>query len=178
MIDDRHEHENNSRTERPGPLVAGADALRRFFAGTVGSTFQTDLGVADPGLTDYLTDLLVRFTRWEAVGGTPGGVTALFADAAGREGPGRRDRLRHAGDVALFWTGLYPARLARAARRGEADGLADVSALGKAAYRTAAIEDLRETEARPVLLRLADQFELCGTGLGRVRGEWERLAAA
>ncbi len=161
-------------------IVAGADALRKFFAGLVEGTFQTELGVADPSLTDYLGDLLVRFVRWDAVFRlrTPDGarieqVAGMLAEADCREGRPRREGFRQAGDVALFLTGVYPERLRR---RGTADALLNVASLGKAAYRNAADAPPEEADG-PILLRLADEFDVCGVGLGRVRAEWEKLAA-
>ncbi|QDT15999.1 hypothetical protein [Alienimonas californiensis] len=161
-------------------IVAGADALKRFFAGLVENTFQTELGMADPSLTDYLGDLLVRFTQWDAIFRlrTPDGarieqVAGMLQEADQREGRPRRDGFRHAGDVALFLTGVYPERLKR---RNTADALLDVSSLGKAAYRTAADAPPDEADG-PVLLRLADEFEVCGAGLAQVRKQWEKLAA-
>ena len=41
--------------------------IKRYFAGLTEQTFQTQLGVADPMLTDYLTDMLVRFVRCDRV---------------------------------------------------------------------------------------------------------------
>ena len=167
--------------DAPRPRVlAGADALNRFLGGLVEATFQTELGVADPGLTDYLSDLLTRFARIEnvfAVRGPSGErieeVAGLLAEADSREGRPRRECFRHAGDVALFYTGVYPERLTR---RNSADALLNVSSLGKVAYRHAA--DVPPDDDRPVLLRLSDEFDLCGVGLSRVRAEWEKLAAA
>ena len=167
--------------DSPRPrILAGADALNRFLGGLVEATFQTELGVADPGLTDYLGDLLCRFARLDAVFALrdPSGrrieqVAEMLAEADAREGRPRREGFRHAGDVALFYTGVYPERLSR---RGTADALLNVSSLGKVAYRNAA--EVPPGEDRPVLLRLADEFDLCGVGLGRVRAEWERLSAA
>ncbi len=49
------------------PLMTGEEALRRLFAALTEQTFQVELGVADPPLMDYLTDLLVRFARSEAL---------------------------------------------------------------------------------------------------------------
>ena len=164
---------DDTRPAARGPVLAGADALRRFFAGLVENTFQADLGVADPHLTDYLGDLLVRFTPAAASAGPPD--FAAFGGLWDRPGGPR-----HAGDVALFWAGLYPRRLARAAARGESVGPAGVSALGRAAYRRAAGAGDGDDgcggdrgDGRPVLLRLADQFDLCAAGLGRVRRCWE-----
>ena len=40
--------------------------LQRFFAGLTESTFQARLGVAAPPLTDYLSQMLVRFVQSDA----------------------------------------------------------------------------------------------------------------
>ena len=45
------------------PLLTGEESLRRLFAALTEHTFQVELGVVDPGLSDYLVDMLVRFTR-------------------------------------------------------------------------------------------------------------------
>ena len=37
--------------------------LRHYFAGLSEHVFQTHLGVVDTQLTDYITDMLIRFTR-------------------------------------------------------------------------------------------------------------------
>lgn len=42
-------------------------AIRRFFAGLTEYTFTTRLGVADPPVIDYLSDLLSRFFRCDAM---------------------------------------------------------------------------------------------------------------
>ena len=41
--------------------------LRRMFAGLTEQTFIHTLGVADPRLTDYLSELLSRFIHLDAV---------------------------------------------------------------------------------------------------------------
>src|SRR6188474_1025856 len=41
--------------------------LRRFFSGIAEHTFASDLGVADPALIDYLSELLSRFISMDAI---------------------------------------------------------------------------------------------------------------
>ena len=96
--------------------------LRRLFAGLTEQTFLSTLGLADPPLTDYLSELLSRFVHVHAI--------YRLRDAAGRrleevaemmieaeamppEGRTRREVHRHIGDFALFWTGVYPEALTR-----------------------------------------------------------------
>ena len=91
------------------------ELLRRFFAGLAEFTFQSRLGVADPPLVDYVTDLLVRFVRQEVVfrvrdltGRPLVEVAEMLAEAENRIGEARREVHRHIGDFTLFWVGLYP----------------------------------------------------------------------
>ena len=50
-----------------GPVMTGAEQLRRQFAALTEQTFQVDLGVVDPPLTDYLVELLIRFVRMDGI---------------------------------------------------------------------------------------------------------------
>ncbi len=158
--------------------------LRRLFAGLTEQTFLSTLGLADPPLIDYLSELLSRFVHINAV--------YRLRDAAGRrleevaemmieaeamppEGRTRREVHRHIGDFALFWTGVYPEALTRLRSVMTKDHFIDYCAQGKRSYYIASTfggEPYRE-EA-PVLRRLSDEFELCAYGLNQVRREWER----
>src|SRR4051812_7277165 len=96
--------------------------LRRLFSGLTEQTFMASLGVADPPLTDYLSELLSRFISMDAVyrikdasGKKLEEVAALMieAEAMPPEGRTRREVHRHIGDFTLFWTGVYPEALRR-----------------------------------------------------------------
>jgi hypothetical protein len=160
------------------------ELLRRFFAGLAEFTFQSRLGVADPPLVDYVTDLLVRFVRQEVIfrmrdltGRPLTEVAEMLAEAEQRIGDARREVHRHIGDFTLFWVGVYPECVHR--RRGplKRDHLIDYQAEGKRSYWIAStIEtDAEEQEHAPaeVLERLSRDFELCAYGLREVRRQWE-----
>src|SRR6202035_3125951 len=86
--------------------------LRRLFAGLTEQTFMHTLGVADPRLTDYLSDLLSRFIHMDALyrlQSTKG--RKLEEVALPPEGRTRREVHRHIGDFTLFWTGVFPEAL-------------------------------------------------------------------
>src|SRR5688500_10375475 len=94
--------------------------LRRLFAGLTEHTFQTALGVADPRLTDYLSELLSRFLTMDAIyrlrdvrGGRLEEVAGMVLEAQATPAEGRthREVHRHIGDFTLFWTGVYPETL-------------------------------------------------------------------
>jgi hypothetical protein len=163
--------------------------VRRFFAGLTEFAFHTRLGVADPPLVDYITELLARFVRSDAlypVRSTRGvrlvQVADMLVEAQHRQGPARRQVHRHIGDFTLFWTGVYP-EVADALRRGSKDALIDYPQQGKRAYYIASTIPVEETAAKlqeatetEVLARLSEQFDLCVYGLGEVRKQWEEQA--
>jgi chlorite dismutase len=158
--------------------------LRRLFAGLTEQTFMTALGLADPPLTDYLSELLSRFIHIDAVyrlrdarGRRLEEVAEMMleAEAMPPQGRTRREVHRHIGDFALFWTGVYPEALRRLQSALTKDHFIDYCEQGKRSYYIASTfeEDPYRVEA-PVLRRLSTEFELCAYGLAQVRREWER----
>ena len=167
-------------------IETGENALRRLFAALVEGTFQTDLGIADPSLTDYLSELLCRFVRFDILfkvrdleGRRIEEVAEMVAEAEFREGRPRREIYRHIGDFTLFWCGVYPEALPKLRRAERKDHLLDYCEQGKRSYRiagTCRADDGEDQSA--ILLRLSEQFELCAYGLSKVREEWEHIDPA
>lgn len=160
--------------------------IRRMFSGLTEQTFMVSLGLADPPLTDYVSDLLSRFVGLDAI--------YRLKDAAGRrleevvemvieaeamppEGRTRREVHRHIGDFTLFWTGVYPEMLRRLRSALTRDQFVDYCEQGKRSYYIAStFEDGPYRDEAPVLRRLSEGFELVAYGLNQVRREWERSA--
>lgn len=163
-----------SSSEGRGPL------LRRFFAGVTEYAFAVRLGVADPPLIDYLSELLVRFVRNDAIYGmrTPTGqrisqVADMLAEAQARQGPAKRIAHRHIGDYTLFWSGMFPEIAENNRRNGQKDSLLDYRDQGKRNYYIASTLPADEQSAPDsVLTQLSDNFELCVYGLSEVRKQW------
>jgi hypothetical protein len=162
--------------------------LRRLFAGVTEVTFQTQLGVADPVLIDYLSALLSRFVHVDvlhrlrnAAGRRLDQVVDMVAEAADLPAEGRtaREMHRHIGDFALFWTGVYPEALHRLRSAACKDCFVDYCAQGKRSYYIAStFEADPYREEAGVLRRFSEEFELCADGLREVRREWEKNRAA
>jgi hypothetical protein len=162
--------------------------LRRLFAGLTEQTFQSTLGVADPRLTDYLSELLTRFVHIDAIyrlAGTTGrrleevADMMIEAEELPPKGRTRREMYRHIGDFTLFWTGVYPEALRRLQSALSKDQIIDYTVHGKRSYYIASTFAADPyTEEAPVLRRLSVEFELCAYGLNRVRREWERNRSA
>ena len=157
--------------------------LQRFFAGAAEHIFQTKLGVADPPLIDYISDMLTRFVRWDTLhrvrnlkGRLLEQVADMAAEAEARVGEARREVHRHIGDFTLFWTGVYPEALRRLCSSSKKDYFVDYCAQGKRAYLIASeIETVSQHDAPSDLLeRLSREFEMCAYGLREVRRQWEQ----
>ena len=158
-----------------------ASAARRFFAGVTEHAFHARLGVVDPQLVDYISDLLNRFMRNDDIfslrgptGGRLDQVADMLAEAEARRGKARRTVHRHIGDFTLFWTGVYPEVVERMRRTSQKDSLIDYSAQGKRAYYVAStIRVQKEFAPTSLLQRLSHEFEMCVYGLGEVRRQWD-----
>ena len=158
--------------------------LRRMFAGLTEQTFINTLGVADPRLTDYLSELLSRFIHMDAVyrlsnvrGRKLEEVADMMieAEAMPPAGRTRREVYRHIGDFTLFWSGVFPEALRRMRSPLRKDELVDYCERGKRSYYIAStMRERDDDEQSGVLERLSHDFELCVYGLGEVRREWER----
>lgn len=161
--------------------------LRRYFNGVTEHAFMADLGLADPGMVDYLSLLLSRFVHIDTIyklSDASGKSLEEVADMLMRveempaEGRTRREVYRHIGDFTLFWTGLYPEQLKRLRSVLRKDHFIDYCEQGKRSYYLASTyEDEPYREEAPVLRRLSEKFELCAYGLQQVRKEWQQTAS-
>lgn len=156
--------------------------LRNLFSGNTENTFQVHLGMADPPLVDYLSELLLRFIRQDSVykvrnakGKPVHNVFEMLGEAGRRMGAAKRDVYRHIGDFALFWAGLYPESLRGRHYEGD-EAFHQYCLHGKQSYRIASTIEPADDSSPPndVLERLAAEFELCAYGLHEVRREFER----
>lgn len=153
----------------------------RFFAGVTEFVFSTRLGVADPPLVDYVSELLTRFLHSENIyavrdvrGSRLTQVADMLEEASRRQGPAKRQLHRHIGDFTLFWTGLYPEMIDRLQRSASKDRLLNYREQGKRNYLIASTIPVEQEQApSEVLERLSYCFELCTYGLQEIRREWE-----
>jgi hypothetical protein len=171
-----------------GQSLSHDHPLHRLFSGTVQQVFYSDVGMCDPQIAEYLAGMLSQFIHVDDF--------YPFKDASGRRIQDlaemlthtelgsdvpriQRDRTvhQHIGDVALFWTGLFPEGLGRLDRLGEGDRIAAYLEQGKRSYALASKLTIRPDDEPPagVLRRLSDGFEYCVYGLHLCRKEWDSL---
>ena len=156
--------------------------VQRFFCGLAEQTFEVKLGIVDPPLIDYLSDLLVRGVRADQIHNirTPRGESIrelgqLVEEADARVGMARRRIHCCIGDFAMFWAGLFPESLRNTRSDAEVDQFSAYCLHGKRAYLIASSipTDEEDAAAAEVLERLGLDFEMCAYGLREVRREWE-----
>ena len=150
--------------------------------------FCAEVGMCSPRLTSYMADLLVNFTHIDtlnivrnAEGKKLEQMASMLAIAMEDPPASSLDRDRkvyqHLGDFTLFWAGVFPEHLKRAARN-QADVLFDYVNQGKRSYAIVAKLGRDNDEPPPSLFRhLSEDFEFCLYGLNLVRKCWEETAA-
>lgn len=155
-----------------------------MFGGIVEQVFQAEIGICNPRVTDYLSDLLADFVhvdqiyRLESVDGHAiCEVSRMEADARLGSAADQECRKkvinRYIGDFTLFWTGVYPEYL-RLRRRGP-DRLREYLLQGKRSYTIASSLANPDDEPPGALYRqLSEEFENCMHGLHLVRTSWEQ----
>lgn len=159
--------------------------LRRMFHGLVEQVFETDLGICNPRLADYVGDILVEFVHVDRIyraHGVDGSAIrdlsriearSLLGDSA-PDSEHRRLMNQYIGDFTLFWAGVYPEALRP--RHAGVDCLAAYLKRGKRSYEIASELSDDRSKPPPALLReLSQEFEACVHGLHLVRENWQRV---
>jgi hypothetical protein len=182
--------EQQRRTRYIGMLPVGpGHPLRRLFAGLVEQVFNVDIGICDPGLTDYLGELLTDFVHVDRIFALRTVTDEVIREVSRMEAEANlggdmddthRRRLinKYIGDFTLFWAGVYPENL-RPRRQGGVSRLDAYLVQGKRSYGIASeLTGAHEQPPAEVLQRLSRQFEFCVHGLSLVRASWDRLRNA
>ncbi len=166
--------------------ISAGHPLARLFQGTVEQVFQTEVGLCDPRVIDYLGGMLLEFVHMDRIyslrtvdGQVIREVSRFEAEAYLGEGVSgtTRTRLvnRFIGDFTLFWAGVYPEALQP--RNAGVDRLREFMLQGKRSYGIAS--ELSESDTYPpadLLRALSVEFEACVHGLHLVRASWKELA--
>lgn len=165
--------------------IPSSHPLRRWFQGIVEQALYAEVGICQPLLAEYLTDLLTGFLHVDQI--------YLFRNAQGKRlyeigemlaraaesGQLDLDRQRrqvhlHVGDYALFWSGLYPENLRKRHGRNSCGSVSSYVDQGKRAYWIASELSREKDQPPPALLRrLSEDFESCVYGLAVVRRNWQ-----
>jgi len=151
--------------------------LHRWIRGLTEHTFIDCLGLGDPTIIGYLSDLLIRSVSTDALidktdpfrEATLETLAALNRHAQDRSSGITKEAFRKLGDRNLFLTGVYPESVEKRNSWRNHD-LRMMTLTGKRAYLVAGELDSSDG---PLMHRLSDQFEVCASGLREVRKAWE-----
>jgi hypothetical protein len=166
-----------------GGSISHNHPLRRLFTDLVTGEFGWD-----PGLAQYIANLLVDFTHADSLyrirncrGKRLEDVGEMLIESNplldARSFDREREVRKHIGDYTLFLAGLFPEYVAALPRRGlRLASAVDYIKAGKESYRiVAAFDQFEYRHVAPLFRRLAEQFEHCVYGLNQVKGRLEVL---
>lgn len=165
--------------------------LRKLFADLVRRQFVEVLQLHDAAVTEYVTGVLLDFTRTDnlyRIRNVQGRQLRDVAEMLVESNPlldassfdREREVRKHVGDFTLFFTGVFPEAVAALPRFRpmSLDAFIDYVSAGKESYRVVAAFDLFEyQDEAPLFRRLSEQFEQCVYGLNLVKQEIEQLQA-
>ena len=169
--------------------TSGQRSLRGFFAELVWRHFFADVRLEEPGVADYVSNLLADFGatknlyRIQNVLGEPlddVGEMLFESSPLSEGGSFERERAvrKHVGDYTLFLTGLFPESVGKAWRSGRPrlDALVDFVQTGKQSYAiVSSFDQFEYRDQAPLFRRLSENFELCVFGLNLVKQDLERF---
>jgi len=170
-------------------MIPEGHALQQLFADLVGHHYAEEIGIRDPQIVNYVSQLLAEFCDTEqlfkirAESGRPiSDVGEMLVESNPVFGPApsfdrERQVRKHIGDYTLFFTGMFPESINHfRLRRNRLESLIDWVKAGKESYYIVSKFDCFEyTKVAPLFERLSDHFEQCVYGLNCVKNELQEM---
>jgi hypothetical protein len=166
-------------------MNSGSKLLSDFFDALVSRTFSSTIGLSDPSVTNYISEMLSGFCQAEelykirtAAGKRLDDVGEMLLESDPVFGPApsfdrEREVRKHLGDYTLFFAGMFPDSINHyRLRRHRLENLVDFIKAGKESYYIVSKFDVFEyAEAAPLFAKLSERFEDCVCGLNMVKNE-------
>jgi len=161
--------------------------LSRLFIALTERSFYEYLGLCDPWITIYVSDLLIEFTHVDNLykikdshGKRLEDVGEMLAESdivsRARSMEREREVRKHIGDYTLFFTGMFPESLRRRVGHMWIDHFREYIKTGRESYRIVSQFDWGEyRKEAPLFRRLAENFDVCVVGLNFVKRELEKM---
>ncbi len=170
-------------------VIPETHPLRQLFRELVAVHFDTDAGVRDRDVQQYVADVLTEFCDCEqlyhitnADGRRLNDVGEMLLEADPVYGPApsfdrERQVRKHIGDYTLFFAGMFPESINRfRLRRQRLENFIDIVKAGKESYYIVSKFDQFEyTKVAPMFAKLADDFESCIFGLNMVKNDLQEM---
>ncbi len=169
--------------------VGESHPLRQLFLELVSDRFDREIGLRDPNVQQYVTDVLTEFCdcnhlyKIKDTAGRPlNDVGEMLLEADPIYGPApsfdrERQVRKHIGDYTLFFTGMFPESINYLRlRRMRLENFVDLMKAGKESYYVVSKFDQFEyKKVAPMFAKLSEQFEACVFGLNMVKNELQEM---
>jgi hypothetical protein len=170
-------------------MIPDGHPLQELFQELVSMHYDEDLGLRDPEMNAYIASMLCEFCESEhlfkirtAEGRPLTDIGEMLVEADPVYGPApsfdrERQVRKHIGDVALFFTGMFPESINHwRLRRQRLENFVDIVRAGRESYYVVSKFDLFEyAKVAPLFSRLAENFESCVYGLNLVKTDLQEM---
>jgi hypothetical protein len=178
-------------TEFRGPkiMIPESHPLQRLFQDLVGRHYAEEIGIRDPQVVAYVSQLLAEFCDAEQLYKihdaanrplTDLGQMLLESDPVYGPAPSfdrERQVRKHIGDYVLFFAGMFPESINHfRLRRHRLENLVEWIKAGKESYYIVSkFEHFEYAKVAPMFANLAKNFEECVYGLNMVKNDLEEM---
>jgi hypothetical protein len=170
-------------------VIPESHPLRQFFTDLVGRHYAEEIGIRDPQLVAYVSQLLTEFCDAEQLFKIRNGanrplndVGEMLLESDPVYGPApsfdrERQVRKHIGDFTLFFAGMFPESVNRyRLRRQRLESLVDWMKAGKESYYIVSkFEHFEYAKVAPLFANLSQNFEQCVYGLNLVKNELQEM---
>lgn len=175
------------RPEDTSILSAGS-TLQDLFEEVIQRNFAECVHLSDRDVLEYVADLLIRFSRTEAlyrIRNVRGKALEDVGEMLIASNPlleaasfdTEREVRKHIGDFTLFFAGLFPEAVNQwRLRRARLDALLDYIETGKESYYiVSGFNQFEHQATAPLFKKMSEEFERCVFGLHLVKRDFERM---
>jgi len=170
-------------------MIPESHPLQELFTELVHHHFDRDIGLRDPEMQDYISNVLSEFCEVEQLfklrngsGRSLADVGEMLLEADPVYGPApsfdrERQVRKHIGDYTLFLSGMFPESINHyRMRRQRLENFVDFIKAGKESYYIVSKFDQFEyANLAPLFGKMAREFESCVYGLHLVKEDLEEM---
>jgi len=170
-------------------MIPESHPLQQLFLEMVGRHYAQEIGIRDPQIVNYVSQLLAEFCDSEQLfkirseNGKPlSDVGEMLIESNPVYGPApsfdrERQVRKHIGDYTLFFTGMFPESINHfRLRKNRLEGFVDWMKAGKESYYIVSkFEHFEYAKVAPLFASLSTHFEQCVFGLNQVKNELQEM---
>src|SRR5581483_5646288 len=170
-------------------MIPESHPLQQLFLEMVGRHYAQEIGIRDPQIVNYVSQLLAEFCDSEQLfkirseSGKPlSDVGEMLIESNPVYGPApsfdrERQVRKHIGDYTLFFAGMFPESINHfRLRKQRLEGFVDWMKAGKESYYIVSkFEHFEYAKVAPLFAKLSREFESCVYGLNCVKNELQEM---